>query len=344
MASNGKSDSNHLNQSSQSVSSATAAKSKGGRPPHPIRKEFHDVGSSDNSSKRGACDCKHCSTHFTAQLATVANLIKHIVSDCSNCPCDTRQTWQLAHAGAQATSTNGEAAVQAGVKRKRQTTLDSTMATQALQMTKMQRQAVDFHLLRWAICNNIPFQAFNDVHFFAAINGLRPHYQVPSPTTFKEKLLQQEYLGVMCKLQDRIARAQNLTLSGDGWTNAAKHSVVAFTLQFPDRTSALLETRDVSADKHTAEMLAGAMHTKQRAVTQSQRSWLLWVVCSSVVCLTPCPAFAYVPSLLPMLSSSHSCAALIFLALPCLVLLVWLQTCSKMSSTGTTSGPRLRCW
>lgn len=266
MASDGRADSNHLDQSSQSVSSATAAKSKGGRPPHPIKEEFIKVGSSANASKRATYDCKHCNTSFTEQQATNPNLIKHIVSECSQCPSETRQKWQLAHAGAQATSNSGETAVQAGVKRKRQTTLDSTIATQAHQLTKALKLAVDFHLLRWAICNNIPFRAFNDVHFFAALNGLRPHYQVPSPTTFKEKLLQQEYLGVMCKLQNRIARAQNLTLSGDGWTNAAKHSVVAFTLQFPDRTSALLEVRDVSADKHTAELLAGAVHREQHVV------------------------------------------------------------------------------
>jgi hypothetical protein len=125
-------------------------------------------------------------------------------------------------------------------------------------MTKQQREAVHFHLLCWAVCNNIPFSAFDDMHFHAAINGLRPHYQVPSPTTFKDKLLQQEYLVVLCKLQDCIARAQNLTLSGDGWTSAAKRSVMVFTLQFPHRTSALLEARDVSIEKHTAEMLAGA--------------------------------------------------------------------------------------
>lgn len=149
MASDDRAGSNHLDQSSQSVSSATAAKSKGGRPPHPIKEEFIKVGSSANASKRATYDCKHCNTSFTEQQATNPNLIKHIVSECSQCPSETRQKWQLAHAGAQATSNSGETAVQAGVKRKRQTTLDSTIATQAHQLTKALKLAVDFHLLRW---------------------------------------------------------------------------------------------------------------------------------------------------------------------------------------------------
>lgn len=91
MASETFSDSNHLDHSSQSVSSATAAKSKGGRPPHPIKEEFIKVGSSANASKRATYDCKHCNTSFTEQHATNPNLIKHIVSECSQCPSETRQ-------------------------------------------------------------------------------------------------------------------------------------------------------------------------------------------------------------------------------------------------------------
>ena len=67
MASNERADSNHLDQSSQSVSSATAAKGKGGRPPHPIKEEFIKVGSSANAYKRATYDCKHCNTSFTEQ-------------------------------------------------------------------------------------------------------------------------------------------------------------------------------------------------------------------------------------------------------------------------------------
>ena len=81
MASTERADSNHLDQSSQSVST-TAAKSKGGRPPHPIKEEFIKVGSSANASKRATYDCKHCNTSFTEQQATNPNLIKHIVSEC----------------------------------------------------------------------------------------------------------------------------------------------------------------------------------------------------------------------------------------------------------------------
>lgn len=64
MASDGRADSS-VDQSSQCVSSAAAAKSKGGRPPTPIKEEFIKVGSSENASKRATYDCKHCNTSFT---------------------------------------------------------------------------------------------------------------------------------------------------------------------------------------------------------------------------------------------------------------------------------------
>lgn len=174
MASTGASDSNQLDQSVSSA--APAAKGKGGRPPHPIRQQFDDVGGSNNSSKRAGAQCKHCSTHFSAGQATVNELIKHIVSDCTKCPPNIKDQYQLIAAANQASSTSGEAASKAGVKRKaaqlsspRQTSLDDTLATKAYQISKQQKVEVDFHILRWAVCRNIPFDALNDVHFHAAL-------------------------------------------------------------------------------------------------------------------------------------------------------------------------------
>lgn len=265
MATTGTEGSNHHGDSSQSVAPAARPKGKGGRPKHAIREHFEDVGDSNNSSHRPGAACKHCQLQFTSPQATPAALVSRIVDHCTKAPSNVKQQWMLQSAAAQANSTSGEAAVAVGVKRKattpaagttRQTTLHATMATSAYQLAKQQRTEVDFHFLRWAVCNKIPFKAFNCPHVHAALRGLRPHYELPCPTTFKDNL-SKEYRGVKHKLQARLEDAQNLTLAADCWTDPAKRSVLAFLLHFPDRTTALLEVQEVSEDKHTAEMLAG---------------------------------------------------------------------------------------
>lgn len=60
------------------------------------------------------------------------------------------------------------------------------------------------------------------------------------------------------KLRVKLDTSDNLTLAVDGWTDALKRSIFAFVVQFKDRTTRLLETREASLDKHTGEFMAGA--------------------------------------------------------------------------------------
>jgi hypothetical protein len=90
----------------------------------------------------------------------------------------------------------------------------------------------------------------------AALAKLHPQYSVPSPTAFT-LLLDREYLVVMEKLRAKLRDSHNLTLSLVGWTDACKRFILAFVVQFSDRTMRLLESRELSPDKHTGEYLAG---------------------------------------------------------------------------------------
>lgn len=185
-------------------------------------------------------------------------LRNHILSECSQVPQETKEYWQQQFAGQQASSTSGEAAVVAGVKRKaKQQDMRRHLPHSSWALTASEQQEVNFHLLRFIVTANLAFVQANNPHLHAALVKLRPQYNVPSPSTFSQVLLDQEYLAVMMKLKDKISVSQNITLAVDGWSDAMKRSIIAFVLQFPDRTARLLESHEASIDKHTGEFLAG---------------------------------------------------------------------------------------
>jgi hypothetical protein len=135
-------------------------------------------------------------------------------------------------------------------------------------LTESERESVSYDLLRFAVTSNLGFKQFNNVHLHAALAKLHPQYSVPSPTAFT-LLLDCEYLVVMEKLRAKIRDSKNLTLSLAGWTGACKRSILAFVVQFPERTMRLLESRELSPDKHTGEYLAGGgLLTRKRTVMQ----------------------------------------------------------------------------
>lgn len=145
-----------------------------------------------------------------------------------------------------------------GVKRKsKQQDIRRHLPSRDWGLSASEQQDVSFHLLRFAVTANLAFHQLDNPHLHAALTKLRPQYGVPSPSIFSQTLLEQEYQGVMIKLKQKISSSQNLTLTVDGWSDAMKRSIIAFVLQFPDRTARLLESREASIDKHTGEFLAG---------------------------------------------------------------------------------------
>lgn len=226
-----------------------------------IRKEeFTTVGDSKNTSKRPGAKCNHCPAEFGHKAATAEALRQHIIKDCKSVPQDVRQYWVGVLSSKQASSTAGEQAVLSGVKRKaHQQDIRRHLSSRDWALTASEQEEVSFHLLRFGVTANLAFTQFNNVHFHAALAKLRPQYHLPAPTTFT-RLLEREYLGVMEKLRIEISQSENLTLSLDAWTDAMKRSIFAFVLMFPDRTIRLLESREISLDKHTSELLAGGLN------------------------------------------------------------------------------------
>jgi hypothetical protein len=161
---------------------------QGGRPQADIRKEeFTKVGNCHPTLKRSGAKCNHCSTEIPVAKATIAALRKHILQECSNVPKDIKERWQQECAGLQASSTSGEEAVLAGVKRKAQQDIRRHLPHSSWGLTAAEQQEVHFHLLRFAVTANLAFIQMDNPHLHAALTKLRPQYKVPSPSTFSQK-------------------------------------------------------------------------------------------------------------------------------------------------------------
>lgn len=156
-----------------------------GRKPSEIRSsEFKTVGNSNNKSKRPGAQCKHCDHVFSAKEATTTALQKHITSECTRVPKDTKRKWQLQAAGQQASSTAGEQAVLAGKRKQRQFDIGRYVASsedidpQSWELTAEEKKQISFSLLRFAVTADVAFTQMSDnPHLKDALQKMRPHYQ-----------------------------------------------------------------------------------------------------------------------------------------------------------------------
>jgi hypothetical protein len=81
-------------------------------------------------------------------------------------------------------------------------------------------------------------------------------------TTLSDRLLVEEYVMVQQQQASAFARAYGITVAADTWTNARKRAVYAATattaqLTGLDRKAFLLEVKDCSSERHTAENMKG---------------------------------------------------------------------------------------
>ena len=80
-------------------------------------------------------------------------------------------------------------------------------------------------------------------------------------TTGKSALtqtIQLLYAGAKVEQDEYLQAQKSCTIGADGWTDARKRSIFAFTAVTPGRDAFLLDTQDLSIIKHTASAVAGA--------------------------------------------------------------------------------------
>jgi hypothetical protein len=83
------------------------------------------------------------------------------------------------------------------------------------------------------------------------------YVNVAGRDTVRNVLLPREVAVVDKEIKDKLEQSENITMGVDGWTSTSNASVYASTATFPDRSYAVVDVEDVSAESHTAAYLTG---------------------------------------------------------------------------------------
>jgi hypothetical protein len=117
--------------------------------------------------------------------------------------------------------------------------------------------AVAEHLLRFVVASNLPVVVVENFHFRASRLQC-PGYISPGNTTTRTTVLQRKNLAVMMELCTALKTTDNLKLTADCYTDMRSKPSCTFVLVLPDRSPRSLEVVDLSSERHTGELLAGA--------------------------------------------------------------------------------------
>lgn len=118
------------------------------------------------------------------------------------------------------------------------------------------KKELDMKLLRLVVMEGLPFRMVDSPWFLDFVQSLRPNYWPVGSSWLASGLMLKEQARAKQALQERTLAPENLTVSVDGWTDQAKHSVYACTLSFPDGTTALFDAVDLSEETHSGKNLA----------------------------------------------------------------------------------------
>jgi Protein of unknown function (DUF 659) len=81
------------------------------------------------------------------------------------------------------------------------------------------------------------------------------------PYTGRNKLMTEilpaEYANIQEQLKQRLDDVPDITLALDGWTSPRRESIYSFIIILPDRSSHIWATKEISAEGHTGEYIAG---------------------------------------------------------------------------------------
>ena len=97
--------------------------------------------------------------------------------------------------------------------------------------------AIYCQLLCALLSANVPFSFVDNPEVIKLFRMLRPSYNLPSRKWISTEILDQVHQEVENKIQEFITDSKFLTLSGDGWTNIFKQSMVNFVLTNKKRQS-----------------------------------------------------------------------------------------------------------
>jgi len=240
----------NISMSSGSACSSDGSKKGPGAPRHPVWDHFELT--DRNKSNRYTANCNFCNIAFPD--ARLDNIKKHILAECKDVPSEVRSTVQDEISKEASAPTLLKTAVRKAAKRSAQSSLLDSFDTRAI--GPQVQKDLDFSVLRFVVMGGLPFTVVDSPWFLDLVNKLRPAYVPPGRTKLAGHLLVTEHARCKQAIAARIAAAENLTVSIDGWTDEAKWSVYAFNVNFPDGSTALLGSLDLSDETHSGVALA----------------------------------------------------------------------------------------
>ena len=118
--------------------------------------------------------------------------------------------------------------------------------------------AVHCQLLRALISANVSFSFVENPEVIKLFKMLRPSYNFPSRKWISTDVLDQVHEEVELEIKKFATDAKFLTLSGDGWTNVSKQSMVSFILTNEKRQSQIWKVENFSNIHHTGDIIFNA--------------------------------------------------------------------------------------
>jgi len=115
--------------------------------------------------------------------------------------------------------------------------------------------AIHRQLLRALISANVPFSFVDNPEVNKLFKMLRPSYDLPSRKWISTEVLDQVHEEVELEIKKFATEAKFLTLSGDGWTNVSKQSMVNFILTNEKRQSQIWKVENFSNIRHTGDIM-----------------------------------------------------------------------------------------
>jgi hypothetical protein len=110
-------------------------------------------------------------------------------------------------------------------------------------------------LLHALLSANVPFSFVDDPEVNKLFKMLCPSYNLPSRKWINTDVLDKVYEEINNEIEKFVTDAKFLTLSGDGWTNVSKQSIVNFILTNEKRQSQIWKIENFLNVRHTGKIM-----------------------------------------------------------------------------------------
>ncbi|CAG8511556.1 11739_t:CDS:2, partial [Dentiscutata heterogama] len=116
-----------------------------------------------------------------------------------------------------------------------------------------EKASINHQLLKALISANAPLSFVEDAEVIKLVHMLRPEYKLPSCKWISIDVLDNIHENIQCNIQHFISNSMFLTLSGNGWMNVSKNSMLNFIVTNEKHESQIFKIDNYSYLCHTGD-------------------------------------------------------------------------------------------